>query len=427
MTEQRFSKVFWMIYGAAQKKPRYISHRGGTRSGKTYSTLQFLNLLIPKADKAGDISSVVSESLPHLKRGAIRDFESIIGHPLKDDPNWNATDLVYTYPNGAKLEFFSVDSSDKVLGPARKRLFENECNHIAYATHRQLAVRTTGIIFMDYNPASLFWAIEKVETKSNCECLKTTYRDNKEFLSDEQIREIEDNKDDPNWWKVYGDGEIGTLDGLIYQFTLIDQMPPKGMGKPEADKTDEELWADTLDEIQGLDFGFTNDPTARVQVYADRKRKELYIRQRCYRTHMKNKDIVQDLLLDGVGPNVEIYADCAEPKSIAEIEEKNEVNPKGFKIIKCDKDAPVKSDKLKFQLLWMSGWKMFVTKDSLDLINELRNYSWMKDKDGKPTNEPIDKFNHALDALRYAVWTKYGRDSNVGVYTLGFKQRMNRR
>ena len=100
-------KVFWLIYDAAKRRPRYISNRGGTRSGKTYSTLQFLHILIPKADKAGDITSVVSETLPHLKRGAIRDFESIIGHSLKDDSHWNATDFVYTYDNGAKLEFFS--------------------------------------------------------------------------------------------------------------------------------------------------------------------------------------------------------------------------------------------------------------------------------------------------------------------------------
>ena len=217
-------KVFWLIYDAAKRRPRYISNRGGTRSGKTYSTLQFLHILIPKADKAGDITSVVSETLPHLKRGAIRDFESIIGHSLKDDSHWNATDFVYTYDNGAKLEFFSAESSAKVLGPARKRLFVNEANHIDYETFRQLAVRTTGIIFIDYNPAATFWAMEKVEVKDNCITIVTTYKDN-EFLSPEQVAEIEDNKNDERWWKVYGEGKVGTLEGVIYDFAQIDALP----------------------------------------------------------------------------------------------------------------------------------------------------------------------------------------------------------
>lgn len=418
--ERRYSKVFWMIYEACQKKPRYLSNRGGTRSGKTYSLLQFLHELIPKADKFGDVTSVVSESMPHLKRGAMRDFESILGHPLANDSRWNATDSIYTYDNGAKLEFFSVDTPDKVLGPKRKRLMENECNHIPYETHRQLAVRTTGIIFMDYNPASVFWCIEKVEPKANCITIHSTYLDNvdketgESFLSPEQIAEIESNKDDKNWWKVYGKGEVGTLDGLIYDFTLIDAMPPKGLDKPQTEKTDEELYADSLDEVQGLDFGFTNDPTARVQVYADHKRKVAYIRERTFRTHMLNSHIIADLQEDKVGRRVEIYADCAEPKSIAEI------SLAGFNVIGCDKDAPTKSDKLKFQLLWMQGWKFYVTKDSINLIKELRNYTWAKDKDGNSLNEPIDKFNHLLDALRYALWTKYGKNAGQGQYNISF-------
>jgi phage terminase large subunit len=125
---------------------------------------------------------------------------------------------------------------------------------------------------------------------------------------------------------------------------------------------------------------------------------------------MQNKHIVEDLAGDGIGRRVEIYADCAEPKSIADIRDA------GFNVIACDKDAPVKSDKLKFQLQWMQGWKLFVTKDSLNLINELRNYTWAKDKDGNLLNQPIDKFNHLLDALRYAVWSKYGRNAGQGQY-----------
>ena len=296
----QLSGVFWKIYNAAERSPRIISQRGGTRSGKTFSTLQFLWLLIPRADKAGDVTSVVSESLPHLKRGAIRDFESIVGKPLKMCDEWNQTELTWTFPNGAKLEFFSVDNPGKVQGPARKRLFENECNHISYEAHRQLAVRTTGLIILDYNPSGVFWAIEKVEPREDCICIKTTYLDNREFLSDEQVAEIESNKEDISWWKVYGLGEIGTLEGVIYDFDTIDEMPDNA----------------GLLEVQGLDFGFSNSFTARVRLLVDTGRKIIYAQERCYRRGMLNSDIVADLRADGVPAYVPIYADCAEPKSI---------------------------------------------------------------------------------------------------------------
>lgn len=416
MSEMRFSQVYWKIMDACLGRPRYISNKGGTRSTKTYSTLQFLFLLIPIVDKAGDITSVVSESFPHLKKGAIRDFENIVGHPLKGDPHWNETDHTWTFDNGAKLEFFSVDNAAKVHGSQRKRLFVNEANHIEYEIFRQLAVRTSSIIFIDYNPASVCWIQQKIECRKNCVLIRSTYKDNP-FLSPEQILEIESNKDDENWWKVYGCGLEGTLEGLIYNFELIDELPPKGVNKPQSEKTEEELYADSLTEIHGLDFGFTNDPTARVKILVDHKRKHLYIQEKCYKTHMQNKHIVEDLRLEGVGSNVEIYADCAEPKSIKDIQDG------GFRVIACDKDAPVKSDKLKFQIQWLQGWKIFVTKDSLNLIEELRNYTWAKDKDGNLLNQPIDKFNHLLDALRYAVWSKYGKNAGKGEYHVSFSRR----
>lgn len=396
-----FSGVFWKLYAAAARRPRVISQRGGTRSGKTYSTLQFLHLVITVSDGPGDVTSVVSETLPHLKRGAVRDFERIVGRPLSACGEWNASALTWTYANGARLEFFSADSPDKVMGPARKRLFVNECNHIRYETYRQLAVRTTGLILLDYNPAAMFWAIEKVEPRADCVCIRTTYEDNRDFLSADQVAEIESNRGDEKWWKVYGLGEIGTLEGTVYDFDTIDALPEE---------------RSSFVEVQGLDFGFTNDPTARVQVLADTGRKVLYCRQRCYRTRMLNSDIIADLKADGVPPNVEVFADCAEPKSIEEIRRA------GFRIMPCDKDAPVKSDKLAFQLQWMRGWRLLVTKDSLDLIEELRNYTWAQDRDGNPLNWPVDRFNHLLDALRYAVWTKFGRDAGRGQYRITIRK-----
>lgn len=414
----QFSGVFWKIVKASKTHPRYISSVGGTRSTKTYSMLQFLHLLIPRADKNGDITSVVSETLPHLKRGCIRDFEKIIGHSLKTDDNWNATDLIYTYPNGAKLEFFSADSSGKVHGPARKRLACNEGNHLSYEVFRQLALRTTGIIFIDYNPSETCWINEIVEAKKNCVRIHSTYKDNP-FLSKEQIAEIEDGMDDPNFWKVYGLGEMGTLDGLIYSFELIDALPEK-VDLPENEKTDAQKYADTLIELEGMDFGFVNDPTARVHCMVDKKRKHIFVQERCYRTHMKNGDIIEDLKEDGVDKYTPIYADCAEPKSIAEIIEG------GFNVIACDKDAPVKSDKLKFQLNWMQGWKLFVTKDSVNLIKELRNYTWEKDRNNTLLSRPIDRWNHALDAMRYCIWSHFGVNAGSGEYNISFSRRHGR-
>lgn len=397
---REFSEVYWMIYDAASKRPRYISNRGGTRSGKTYSTLQFLHELIPLADKAGDITSVVSETLPHLKRGAIRDFESNLGHPLKDDPNWNATDLIFTYPNGAKLEFFSADSPDKVLGPARKRLFLNEANHIPFDTFRQLAVRTTGIIFIDYNPAATFWAIDKIETRDNCILIKTTYRNNRKFLSKEQVEEIESNKGDPMWWKVYGEGELGTLEGLVYpSFTQVDELP---------DTTG-------MLETYGVDFGFTNSITAITHCFIHKGRKEIYLDERLYRRGMQNSDIAEFLKEERIPAGVTIYADAAEPKSISELTQY------GLRVEKCDKTSTTdRHNPITAQISLLSTYKLFVTKGSLNLIDELRNYVWDTNRNGERLNVPVKIKDHLMDSFRYACYTPLA--SARGNYTIGFNR-----
>lgn len=387
-------KVFWLIYEAAAKHPRYISNRGGTRSGKTYSTLQFLHTLIPKADKAGDVSSVVSETMPHLKRGAIRDFEAILGRPLKNDEHWNATDCIYAYDNGAKLEFFSADTNAKVLGPARKRLFVNECNHIAYETFRQLAVRTTGIIFLDYNPAALFWANTQIEVRENCETLITTYKDN-EFLTPEQITEIESNKNDANWWKVYGCGEIGTLEGVIFpNLELIDQMPT----------------ADGLREVFGMDFGFTNDPSAMSRNLIDTGRKIIYTDEIFYARGMLNSDMAAAMEQAGVPKHGSmIIADCAEPKTIAELASY------GYNM-----QPSYKATRKAEQLQKLKGYKICVTKRSLNAIRELREYCWMRTKDGQWLNEPQPFNDHYADCFRYACFTYLTQFANAGQYSYGF-------
>ena len=378
------------------KTSRFVSSCGGTRSGKTIANLQAL-YKIACQDRTPSLTSVVSETFPHLKRGAIRDFSTALGEEY-DERRWNKSESIYTCPSGSLIEFFSADAPSKVHGPARDRLFLNEIQNIDYETARQLFVRTTGLVLMDYNPTASFWGNELIEPRDECVTIHSTYKDNS-FLTAEQIREIEANKNDKNWWKIYGLGEFGTLDGLIYDFQLIDEMPePAG-----------------LTEVWGLDFGFTHDPTAIVRVLADTRKKILYAEEICYRTGMLNADITAALQEAQLQRHTHVWADAAEPKSIAEIGRAG-----GFNIRACDKSAPVRSSRLTFQLQWMQGWTLYVTKASVNLIKELRNYTWAKDRDGNLTNVPIDTWNHACDAMRYAAYSEIA--GNKGTYHISFNR-----
>ena len=388
--------VYDKTMDAIIKTSRFVSSCGGTRSGKTIANLQAL-YKIACQDRTPSLTSVVSETFPHLKRGAIRDFSTALGEEY-DERRWNKSESIYTCPSGSLIEFFSADAPSKVHGPARDRLFLNEIQNIDYETARQLFVRTTGLVLMDYNPTASFWGNELIEPRDECVTIHSTYKDNS-FLTAEQIREIEANKNDKNWWKVYGLGEFGTLDGLIYDFQLIDEMPdPAG-----------------LTEVWGLDFGFTHDPTAIVRILADTRKKILYAEEICYRTGMLNADITAALQEAQLQRHTHVWADAAEPKSIAEIGRVG-----GFNIRACDKSAPVRSSRLTFQLQWMQGWTLYVTKASVNLIKELRNYTWAKDRDGNLTNVPIDTWNHACDAMRYAAYSEIA--GNKGTYHISFNR-----
>jgi phage terminase large subunit len=399
--EVRTSKVFVETARALRDTKRYVSSCGGTRSGKTYANLQLLFILASQ-DKVPTITSVVSETIPHLKRGAIRDFQSILG-PAFDENAWNKSDLIYTLPSGSVIEFFSADQPGKVHGPARDRLFINEVQNVSYDTARQLFVRTRGKIILDYNPTASFWVNENVETRDNCVRVHSTYLDNvdsttgESFLTPEQIAEIEANRGDANWWTVYGEGKFGTLEGVIYNFEQVDALPdPSG-----------------LREVWGVDFGFTHDPTAIVRILADTGRKIAYIDEVCYQTGMLNADIADTIRDAGCRPGVHVWADAAEPKSIAEIG-----TASGCNIMACDKGAPVRSDKRKFQIQWMQGWTLRPTKRSLNWIKEARNYTWAKDRDGNMTGYPIDGWDHLLDASRYALFSEFSGRLNEGVYKI---------
>lgn len=386
------TRVFDKLYMAARTHPRYISSRGGARSSKTYSALELLLYLADRDDKPGDVTSVVSETFPHLKRGAIRDFQSIIGEDWRDSA-WSKSESVYTLPNGALIEFFSADAVGKVHGPQRKRLFVNEVQNIDYETFRQLAIRTEELIIFDYNPTHSFWANEKVEVRPDCISIHSTYKDNP-YLSVEQIREIESNQDDTNWWRVYGLGEIGSLEGLIFpDFTMVDTLP------------------DGMVETGGMDFGFTNDPSAFIHTKIDTARKGVYFDEVFYRKGMLNADMAAAMKEEGIPMRGwPIFGDCAEPKTIADL------GTYGYNVKACYK-ATRKAE----QLQQMRGWHIYVTKRSLNLIRELRGYVWQKDKDGNPVNEPIAVNDHAVDAARYSFTTWLYEHQNTGQYSISIR------
>ena len=369
----------------AMRDNTVVVNKGGTRSGKTWSLLQLCHNLIIK--KHGYLVSVVGETMPFLKRGAIRDFKTMLGSEWHDEW-WNASDKVYTIPTTkSSLEFFSADNEGKVHGSARDVLFINECYFVDYEIYRQLAVRTRKRILLDYNPRSRFWVDEHLIGKEGVALIHSTYKDNP-HLTPMQVAMIESNKGDENWWRVYGLGETGSVEGLVYTNWQISQTYP----------------SDYKREFICIDFGFTNDPTAILRVRLSGG--ELWVDEIAYRTGMLNQDIVKELKDAGIGRGAQIVCDSAEQKSIAEIN-----NLGGFRAVPVAKGR----GSIVAGISAVQAYKVNVTQRSLGTIDELRNYSWRRDINGNYINVPVDKYNHALDALRYGVTTYLMARRNVGV------------
>lgn len=357
----------------ARLRKRIRIVQGGTSASKTYSIIP---LLITYATNVSNSEiSIVSESIPHLKRGAVKDFINI----MQMTGNWiesryNKSEMRYKFANGSYIEFFSVDQPDKLRGARRHVLFINECNNVNFEAYQQLAIRTSKFIYLDYNPSHEFWVHTELMKDPDADFIILTYKDN-EALSESIVKEIEKAKEKAktseywaNWWKVYGLGETGFLEGVIFSnWQTIDTIPSEArlLGV-------------------GLDFGYTNDPTAIVEVYKYNDTRIL--NEVVYRTGMVNNDIVKYL------PKSEIvYADSAEPKSIEEIRRAG-INIKG---------VTKGRDSINFGIQIMQQQKYLVTSQSTNIIKELRNYTWDIDKSGARLNKPIDAFNHAIDAIRY--------------------------
>ena len=368
--------------------------QGGTSAGKT---LAILAVLIDIAAKNKTEISVVSESIPHLRRGAIKDFAKVMqwtGRWVAD--RWNKTLLTYHFANGSIIEFFSADSEARLRGARRQVVYINEANNIDFESYYQLAIRTSEAIYIDFNPTHEFWAHTEVLPEQDAELIILTYNDN-EALPDTIKRDIELNRTKAetsaywaNWWKVYGLGQVGTLQGAIYEdFEVVE-----GIDVSRAKFV-----------ALGLDWGFSNDPTALVAIY--RQGDCLLIQELLYSTGLTNQDIADKLRTLGITRAWEIVADSAEPKSIEEIYRL------GFNIKPAEKGP----DSVRNGIDILKRFKLQVTKDSTNLIKELRSYTWATDKEGKNTGVPIDSFNHACDAMRYVALNKL-RVSNAGKYVV---------
>ena len=363
--------------------------QGGTSASKTYSILA---LLITEASTYPNQEiSVVSESVPHLRRGAMRDFLKIMMATGRFvDAHFNKSLLKYNFANGSYIEFFSVDQPDKLRGARRTTLFLNEANNISFEAYKQLSIRTSGTIWIDFNPTSKFWAHTEL-MKDEHNFLILTYKDN-EALPESIIKDIESAKEKAkdssywqNWWNVYGLGQVGALEGVcIPEWTQIDTLPNE---------------ARLL--CYGLDFGYSLDPTALIGLY---KYNDSYIFDEIiYQKGLLNSDISD--LLNNYQITEFIYADSAEPKSIDELKQR------GHKVLPVSKGR----DSVVYGIELINQNKILVTQRSTNLIDELTNYSWQKDKEGNYIKKPIDAFNHGVDAARYALMEQL-KNKNRGQY-----------
>lgn len=354
-----------------EHKYRVISNQGSTRSSKTYSITQ---LLIDIASDETKSITVTSPSLPHLKRGARRDFIEIMESlQLFDEENFNRTDNIYTFPSGSFIEFFGVDEPGKVRGPGRDILYVNEANLIPFSTYKQLALRTKEVIFIDFNPADEYSWVYEVSDSAKNKLIISNYRNNKSNLTKEQIDEIESLKDaDENMWKVFGLGLRGSSTETIYtHWKLCRGLPMKG------------------DIFYGQDFGYNvASALCAVEIYEGKA----FVKQLLYETKLTTADLIERYKTLDISKSTPIYCDAAEPKTIEEL------GRAGYNALPADKDVTEGIRKCK-------GMPLLVTDDSTEAIKEIKNYKWKKDKDDKVLDEPIKFNDHAMDAMRYAIFT----------------------
>lgn len=369
-------------YGTIFKKTRQsyeagskvIIHKGGTGSGKTFDLMIFIIFAVAMRER-NRIITIVSESRPHLDIGVIRIMKQLMTQAnVFNSYDYNSTSGLYKLKSGSIIEFFSADRIDKALGARRYMLYGNEINSLKFEVWDELA-RRSEIVIGDFNPTQQFWLEKFIEYYGDVDVILSNYLDNPFLPETERNRIIRRAMIDPNFKRIHVDCEYGSYEGLIFpEFTLVDQIP------------------EGIQNIYGQDFGFTNDPSALINTAV--LGNDLYLDEIFYRTQLTNADIIQLYKANGVRAGYdEIEADSAEPKSIEEIRRA------GYNIKPTEKGP----DSIRTGIDTMKQFKIHVTKRSVNLIKELRNYAWVMDSQGNPTNKPIDAFNHAIDAARYGT------------------------
>lgn len=356
----------------ASLKKRIRAIRGGTSASKTISILIGL-IEYAQKDKFPTLSSVVSESMPHLKKGCIRDFKDIMkGHNYWKDDNWSETDKVYTFETGSQIEFFGADQADKLRGGRRHRLFINECNNVSFEAFEELEVRTREFVYLDWNPVSEFWFdTEVLGRREDVDFITVNYLDN-EAIDEQTKLSIETRRNRKGWWQVFGLGLLGEIEGKIYKdWAIIDELPHEARL-----------------ERYGLDFGYTNDPTAIVAIYYYNG--GYIVDEISFMKGLSNRQIA-DILLNV--PPALVIADSAEPKSI------DEIASYGVSILPAEKGP----DSVRNGIQLVQSQRMSVTSRSVNVIKEYRNFLWQVDKNGKVMNVPEHQFSHSQDAIRYAI------------------------
>lgn len=369
-----FTCVGKTINSALNQGYTIISEQGSSRSGKTYNTTAFLVCYL--MNNPNTSLSIVRATLPALKGSVYRDFKTIMQNfGIWQDRSMNKSEMVYTFSNGSFVEFFSCDDEQKLRGRGRDILFVNEANEILNIDWVQLKMRTNKFAIMDYNPSfsDEHW-INGVNKKPQTYHFITTYKDNK-YLPQVIIDEIESLRDqNESLWRVYGLGLQAIVEGLIFpQINIVNSIP------------------ENIQETQfvGMDFGYTNDPTAIIRVFIHRN--ELWIDEICYATKMLASDIIET-----------IKSNCKKERIISESADKRLVD----EIYNADIDIiPVRkfSGSIEAGILKMKEYKINITKNSFNVIKEFKNYTYKQDKEGKWTNKPIDAYNHAIDAIRYVI------------------------
>ena len=365
--------LYWVNLNATE---RTVVNQGGTSSGKTYSIMQVLFVLGMMNERK--VITVVGQDVPNLKKGAYRDAKTILdGSPLLQTwwPYVNEGERIIRCVNGSIMEFSSFKDAQDAKSGKRDYLFINEANGIPYEVYWQLAIRTRLRVFIDYNPTARFWCHDEVIGREGVKLLISDHRKNY-FLSEEEHERIE-GIEDSELWKVYARGLTGMIAGLVLtNWDIVDVLPPR------------EEWKMSC---YGLDFGFTNDPSALEHVVMAHG--DLWIDERIYSTNLTNPDIARKAYDGGVTRDDEIVADCAEPKSIRELQAQGlwvSASPKGADSIISGLDI-------------LRRYRLHVTRRSMGIIANMRAYKWDKDRDGNMTNKPEDKNNHGIDAVRYVA------------------------